>query len=58
MRVLLFLFVSALTFRVQFLQPGTKPKVIHADSQADVETFRQDTIDYRQDTIVDANNVD
>lgn len=28
-------------------QPGanTKGKVIHADSQADVETFRQDTID-------------
>lgn len=28
-----------------FSKPGTRPKVIHADSQADVETFRQDTID-------------
>lgn len=26
-------------------QPGTKPKIIHADSQADVVSFRQDTID-------------
>lgn len=28
-----------------FLQPGSKAKMIHADSQAEVETFRQDTID-------------
>lgn len=27
------------------LQPGTKGKILHADSQVDVESFRQDTID-------------
>lgn len=38
--------VSAeLPFVLMHPKPGTKPKIIHADSQADVETFRQDTID-------------
>lgn len=32
-------------FDIFLLQPGTKPKIIHADSQADVVSFRQDTID-------------
>lgn len=37
--------VSAeLPFVLMNPKPGTKPKMIHADSQADVETFRQDTI--------------
>uniref|UniRef100_A0A336M2N2 Phosrestin-2 n=1 Tax=Culicoides sonorensis TaxID=179676 RepID=A0A336M2N2_CULSO len=37
--------VSAeLPFVLMNPKPGTKAKMIHADSQADVETFRQDTI--------------
>lgn len=35
--------------KYHYLQPGTKAKIFHADSQADVETFRQDTIDPDQD---------
>lgn len=36
-----------LIYFVYFMKPGanSKVKMIHADSQADVETFRQDTID-------------
>lgn len=37
--------VSAeLPFVLMNPKPGSKAKMIHADSQADVETFRQDTI--------------
>lgn len=28
-----------------WFQPGSKAKMLKADSQADVETFRQDTLD-------------
>lgn len=42
--------VSAeLPFVLMHPKPGSKAKVLyHADSQADVETFRQDTIDQQQ----------
>lgn len=30
-------------------QPGKDKKVIHADSQADVEVFRQETVDHDYD---------
>lgn len=37
--------VSAeLPFVLMNPKPGTKAKLIHADSQADVEIFRQDTV--------------
>uniref|UniRef100_U5EXF4 Phosrestin-2 n=1 Tax=Corethrella appendiculata TaxID=1370023 RepID=U5EXF4_9DIPT len=36
---------AELPFVMMHPKPGTKGKMIHADSQADVETFRQDTID-------------
>jgi arrestin-1 len=36
---------AELPFILMHPKPGsTKPKIIHADSQADVEMFRQDTI--------------
>lgn len=39
---------AELPFVLMFPKPGSKAKMIHADSQADVETFRQDTIDQQQ----------
>lgn len=37
-------------FQIVFLlQPG-RGKVLHADSQAEVETFRQDTVDHDNDS--------
>lgn len=36
---------AELPFVLMHPKPGAKPKLIKADSQADVETFRQDTID-------------
>ena len=36
---------AELPFVLMHPKPGAKPKMIKADSQADVETFRQDTID-------------
>lgn len=37
-------------FYIIFLKPNAKGKpLIHADSQADVETFRQDTMDIEAD---------
>ncbi|XP_044266595.1 arrestin homolog [Tribolium madens] len=36
---------AELPFILMHPKPDNKPKVIHADSQADVEMFRQDTID-------------
>lgn len=40
---------NTMRIKKNFLQPGTKPKIVHADSQADVECFRQDTVD--QDSV-------
>ncbi|XP_037024625.1 arrestin homolog [Bradysia coprophila] len=40
---------AELPFVLMHPKPGTKPKIFHADSQADVECFRQDTID--QDSV-------
>ncbi|CAO1356295.1 unnamed protein product [Diamesa hyperborea] len=36
---------AELPFVLMHPKPGTKAKLIHADSQAEVESFRQDTID-------------
>lgn len=36
---------AELPFVLMHPKPGSKPKLISADSQADVELFRQDTID-------------
>jgi arrestin-1 len=36
---------AELPFVLMHPKPGTRPKLISADSQADVEIFRQDTID-------------
>lgn len=37
---------AELPFVLMHPKPCNKGKLIHADSQADVETFRQDTIDH------------
>lgn len=36
---------AELPFVLMHPKPGTRPKLISADSQADIEIFRQDTID-------------
>jgi arrestin-1 len=36
---------AELPFVLMHPKPGSKPKLIAADSQAEVETFRQDTVD-------------
>lgn len=36
---------AELPFVLMHPKPSNKPKMVHADSQADVEMFRQDTVD-------------
>jgi len=40
---------AELPFVLMHPKPGMKPKILHADSQADVEMFRQDTMDQETD---------
>jgi arrestin-1 len=40
---------AELPFVLMHPKPGQRPKLISADSQAEVETFRQDTIDQGMD---------